>query len=135
MNRAERRKQGIKVPPPKMKHISEEAYNNAINHAYRKGYNKAFEDASNVAVFYMFAVPLLVLNNDFNEIRLKEFKGKSRIEHFFELCEKTYFQYNKESGDNALTRMCKDLEDKTGFDIAKRVFDDGNGDDSTEKTI
>lgn len=125
MNRAERRKAGVKTPTPKMKHMQEKQYRQELDNAYRKGYNRAFEDASSVAVFYMFAVPLLALNDHFNEIRLKEFKGKSRIEHFFELCEKTYFQYNKDSGDNALTKMCKDLEDKTGFDISKRLFKNG----------
>lgn len=122
MNRAERRKRGIKVPPPKMKHISEEAYNNAIDYAYRKGYSKAFEKASDLAAFYMMAVPLLVLNDHFNEIRLKQVNGKSRVENFFELCLETYDKYN--DGEDTLSRLMNDVEQKTGFKISERILDD-----------
>lgn len=120
MNRAERRKQGIKVPPPKMKHISEEAYNNAIDYAYRKGWDNAFEKASNIAVGYMLAIPLLVLHERFNEVRLKECDGKSRIEHFFDMCTEIFDEYN--SGSDTLTKLINDVEEKTGFNISERLF-------------
>ena len=122
MNRAERRKQGIKVPPPKMKHISEEAYNNAIDYAYRKGWDNAFEKASNVAVAYMMAVPLLVLNDHFNEIRLKQVNGKSRVENFFDRCVNVFDEYN--NGEDTLSRLMNDVEEKTGFKISERILDD-----------
>lgn len=122
LNRAERRKNGIKQPPPKMKHISEAAYNNAINFAYRKGYDNAFEKASNIAVAYMMAVPLLVLNDHFNEIRLKQVNGKSRVENFFDRCIDVFDEYN--DGEDTLSRLVNDVEEKTGFKISERVFDD-----------
>ena len=122
MNRAERRKRGIKVPPPKMKHISEDAYNNAIDYAYRKGWDNAFEKASNVAVAYMMAVPLLVLNDHFNEIRLKQVNGKSRVENFFDRCVNVFDEYN--NGEDTLSRLMNDVEQKTGFKISERILDD-----------
>lgn len=122
MNRAERRKRGIKVPPPNMKHISEEAYNNAIDYAYRKGWDNAFEKASNVAVAYMMAVPLLVLNDHFNEIRLKQVNGKSRVENFFDRCVDVFDEYN--NGEDTLSRLMNDVEEKTGFKISERILDD-----------
>lgn len=122
MNRAERRKRGIKVPPPKMKHISEDAYNNAIDYAYRKGYSKAFEKASDLAVVYMMAVPLLVLNDHFNEIRLKQVNGKSRVENFFDRCIDVFDEYN--DGEDTLSRLVNDVEQKTGFKISERILDD-----------
>ena len=122
MNRAERRKKGIKVPPPKMKHISEDAYNNAIDYAYRKGWDNAFEKASNVAVAYMMAVPLLVLNDHFNEIRLKQVNGKSRVENFFDRCVNVFDEYN--DGEDTLSRLMNDVEEKTGFKISERILDD-----------
>lgn len=121
MNRAERRKQGIKVPPPKMKHISEGAYENAINYAYRKGWDNAFEKASNVAVVYMMAVPLLVLNDHFNEIRLKQVNGKSRVENFFDRCVDVFDKYS--DGEDTLTRLMNDVEQKTGFKISERILE------------
>lgn len=120
MNRAERRKNGIKVPPPKMKHMTEKAYWDEINKAYRKGWDNAFEKASNIAVGYMLAIPLLVLHERFGEVRLKECGGKSRIEHFFDMCTEIFDEYN--SGSDTLTKLINDVEEKTGFNISERLF-------------
>lgn len=120
MNRAERRKQGIKQPAPKMKHITEKDYRADIDNAYRQGWDNAFLKACDMAVLYMFSVPLIVLHDHFNEIRMKEFDGVPRIEHFFDLCADSFEEYNK--CENTLTKLLTDVEEKTGFDISKRVF-------------
>ena len=120
MNRAERRKRGIAQPPPKMKHLPESQYRQDIDDAYRRGFDESFLKACDLAVMYMLAIPLIVLNDHFNEIRLKECDGVPRIEHFFDLCVDTFEEYNR--SENILTRLLSDVEDKTGFDISKRVF-------------
>ena len=119
MNRAERRKAGISQPKPKMKHLPDSVYHDHLNQAYRQGWDNAFEKASNIAVAYMLGVPLLVLNEKFGEVRLKEFEGKSRVEHFFDLCTEMFDNYN--SGDDTLERLLRDVKEKTGFDIEERV--------------
>ena len=121
MNRAERRKLGICQPPPKMKHIPEKSYQDAINRAYRQGVNVGYEKACNYAVGCMLAIPLLVLNDNFNEIRLKEFNGQSRVEHFFELCTEVFEEYN--DGEDTLERLMRDVLEKTGFDLSERIVD------------
>lgn len=131
MNRAERRRQGIKQPPPKMKHISEDAYNNAINRAYQKGIEVGFKKAIDFSVLYMFVIPLLVLGEHFGEIRLKEYQGKPRVEHFFDLCIETYEKYNTHDVEFVMGDIAKDLFEKTGFDITKRITKD----DTAKKTI
>jgi hypothetical protein len=118
MNRAERRKRGIKVPPPRMKHITQEAYDKELDKAYRKG----IDVASNFAVVYMLGVPLLVLQEKFNEVRLKEFDGKSRIEHFFDLCVEMYERYNE--GEDTLDRLMSDVKEHTGLDIVLKVINE-----------
>ena len=130
MNRAERRRQGIKQPPPKMKHISEDAYNNAINRAYQKGIEVGFKKAIDFSVLYMFVIPLLVLGEKFGEIRFKEYRDKSRVEHFFDLCAEYYEKYCTYDADVLIEQLSKDLLEKTGFDISKRLIDD-----AAKKTI
>lgn len=122
MNRAERRKQGIYQPPPKMKHISEKDFRQEIDKAYRKGWDNAFNKACDIAVLYMFGISVIVLNDHFSEIRLKEFEGTPRAEHFYDLCEQTFSRYN--DNDRTLSRLLNDVEKKTGFDISKRVFEE-----------
>ena len=82
MNRAERRKNGIRTEPPKMKHLPEKQYRDEIDRAYRKGFDQAFDTALELAVAYMFSVPLLVLHDHYKEVMRREWEGKSRIEHF-----------------------------------------------------
>ena len=122
MNRAERRKSGIYQSPPKMKHLPEKEYKEALDQAYRLGWDNAFVKACDLAVFYMFGIPILVLQEKFNEIRLKEFNGVSRTEHFFDLCADLFEEYNLD--ENTLTKLLNDVKDKTGFDISKRVFEE-----------
>ena len=121
MNRAERRKHGIKSPPAKMVRMKETDYTQRINLAYRKGYDYAFDKASNLAVAFMLSVPLLVLHESFGEIRLKEFNGKSREEHFFELCISKYEEYNDK--EDAIALLMNEVSEKTGFDIAKIIME------------
>jgi len=109
------------VPPPRMKHITQEAYDKALDKAYRNG----IDVASNFAVGFMLGVPLLVLQEKFGEIRLKEFEGKSRVEHFFDLCTEMYERYN--DGENTLEQLMNDVKEKTGFDIASKVMDKHDG--------
>lgn len=104
-----------------MKHMTEQEFERQINIAYRKGVNMGFEKASNYAVGCMLAVPLIVLHDHFNEIRRKEFAGKSRTEHFFDLCKVVYEKYN--TGDDILERLLRDVQDKTGFNISGRIID------------
>ena len=118
MNRAERRRLGISQPPPKMKHITQEAYDKALDKAYRKG----VDVGSNFATIYMLGVPLLVLQEKFNEVRLKEFDGKSRIEHFFDLCVEMYERYNE--GEDTLDRLMSDVKEHTGLDIVLKVINE-----------
>ena len=127
MNRADRRKKGIKQPRPQMTHIKTEDYNKAITNAYAKGVQDAYDKASQLSVFFMMTIPLLVLNEKFNEIRLKEFKGVSRIEHFFELCMEKFDEYN--DGQDTLARLLKDVKEQTGFDVESKVIvkDDTKG--------
>ena len=122
LNRAERRKAGVKTPPPKMKHLPEKEYKEALDQAYRLGWDNAFVKACDLAVFYMFGIPILVLQEKFNEIRLKEFNGVPRTEHFFDLCADMFEEYNLD--ENTLTKLLNDVKDKTGFDISKRVFEE-----------
>lgn len=121
MNRAERRKNGIKVPAPKMKHLPEKQYKEEIDRAYRRGFDQAFDTALELGVAYMFSVPLLVLHENFQEVMRKEWEGKSRIEHFYELCEKVYAEYNN-YGDHTITRLTQDVFEKTGFDVGGRLY-------------
>ena len=121
MNRAERRKAGLKTPPPKMKHIPESQYRKDLDDAYRRGFDESFLKACDLAVMYMFGIPLLVLNDKFNEIRLKEYDGVPRVEHFFNLCTEYFEEYNV--SDHTLSRVLKDVEDKTGFMITERVLE------------
>ena len=121
MNRAERRRQGVRQPPPRMKHLTEDAFNNAINRAYQMGVNAGYEKASNYAVCYMLAVPLLVLDESMGEIWRKEYNGKSRTEHFFDLCTEKYEEYNE--GQDTLERLMKDVCERTGLDILEKVMD------------
>ena len=120
MNRAERRKRGVSQPPPKMKHISEKDFRIELDKAYRLGWDNAFVKSCDLAVMYMLSIPLLVLNDHFNEIRLKEYDGVPRIQHFFDLCAETFEEYNEH--ENILSRILEDVETKTGFEISKRVF-------------
>ena len=120
MNRKERRARGISQPAPKMKHISEKDFMAQIDDAYRKGWDNAFVKACDLAVMYMLSIPLIVLNDHFNEIRLKEYNGVPRIEHFFDLCAETFEEYNEH--ENILSRILEDVETKTGFEISERVF-------------
>lgn len=120
MNRAERRKSKTYQPPPKMKHLTEDAFNKALHVAYQKGVDAGYEKASNYAVAYMLAVPLLVIHEKFNEVRLKEYQGHTRIEHFFDLCTDTFEEYN--DGEDTLERLMRDVLEKTGFDVGSRLY-------------
>lgn len=68
MNRSQRRKQGIKQPPPPMKHLTVDQYKKAINDAYREGYEKGLEKSTDIAFVYMMAIPLMVLQDHYKEI-------------------------------------------------------------------
>lgn len=120
MNRAERRRRGIKVSTPKMKHMTEDAYNKALDEARKNAVNKTFEKASSIAVVYMLGVPLLVLHDHFKEIMRKEWEGVPRIEHFFDLCINVFDELN--TGENQLERLLDEVKEKTGFDISERVI-------------
>lgn len=123
MNRAERRKAGVKTPPPRMKHIREEVYQKAIDDAYARGFDNgvrsAFALASEKAVYFMLCLPLLVLKKHFNDIRLKQCNGVSREQHFFDLCLETYEQYDH--GEDTLDKLMADTKEITGVDVAKKV--------------
>lgn len=123
MNRAERRKQGIKQPPAKMKHMTEFEYANQLNKAYQEGVADGYKRASNYAVVFMMCVPLIVLREKFGEIRLKDVDGESREERFFNLCLERYEDYN--NGEDTLDRLLSDVKEITGVDVSKKVIDDG----------
>lgn len=105
-----------------MIHLSEKDFRAEIDRAYRKGWDNAFVKSCDLAVMYMLSIPLLVLHDHFNEIRMKEYEGVSRVEHFFDLCAETFEEYNQH--ENTLSRVLADVERKTGFDVSKRVFSD-----------
>lgn len=117
MNRKERRKAGIKQPPPKMKHIPEQQYNMAINEAYRRGVEYGVDKSSNLSVYYMLCIAVLVLHQNFNMIRRKEPDGMSREEYFFKCCSKLFDKYNE--GENTLEWLVNDVESETGFEISR----------------
>lgn len=123
LNRAERRKQGIKTPPQKKVHLNEDAYYKALDDAFRRGFDdgvrKTFYLASQKSVYFMLCLPLLVLKEKFREVWRKEFDGVSREQHFFDLCLEVYEQYD--NGQDTLDRLLNDTKEKTGVDVAKKV--------------
>lgn len=119
MNRAERRKKGIRQPPPKMKHMTENSFNESVNLAYRKGFQEGVDKSSALSVYYMLGISLLALHDNFGDIRFKEVDGKSREERFFNHCVAIFDEYN--DGVDTLERLFEDVKRITGFDMEERV--------------
>lgn len=111
MNRAERRKKGIKT---KVRTIN-------VNVDYLESIKKKISDeATRAATEWMLCVPVMVLHDKFSEIRLKEFDGVCREEHFFDLCLDLYDSYCRDF--LTINDMADTIKEETGFDITKRFI-------------
>lgn len=93
-----------------MIHISRDQLDQIIDDASQKATVSAFE--------YMMCIPLMVLHDHIGEIRLKEYDGVCREEHFFDLCIDLYESFTMNYVK--LTDMAKEIKDATGFDVASR---------------
>lgn len=111
LNRQERRRQGIKEKP-KIIHITTD-YLDKLKQDISK-------EATQVAFQWMMCLPLMVIHDKFNEIRLKEFDGVCREEHFFDLCLELYESFNLEYV--TLNDLAKTILDETGFDVTQRFI-------------
>lgn len=86
MNRAQRRKAGIKKPEP--------TYN--LNAQQLAGMKKeATNEAVHAAFILMLAIPAMVLHDKFGQLMPKEVGGKNREERFVDMCVDLYDSYVK----------------------------------------
>lgn len=109
MNRKERRKQGIKEKP-KVIHITTDYLSQLKAEISRDATETAFE--------WMLCLPLMVLHDKFSEIRLKEFGGVCREEHFFDLLLDAYESFNNQYF--TLNDLADTIKEETGFDVVAR---------------
>lgn len=86
MNRAQRRKAGVKKPEP--------TYNMSAQQI--AGLKKeATNEAVNAAFVLMLAIPAMVLHDKFGQLMPREVGGKNREELFVDMCVDLYDSYVK----------------------------------------
>lgn len=107
MNRAERRRKGLKSEP----------VINVKSSDIQNIKNQAAKDAADLAFKLMLAIPVMVLHDKYSLLMKKVVDGKSREERFAELCLDLYDSYEK--GYVTLEDLEKCLFEEAGMKIER----------------
>ena len=106
MNRAERRKLGVK---------NKEAVINIKRADIEQIKKDARDEALEIAFKLMLAIPVKVLSENYSKITKLNVDGKSREERFADLCLDLWHDFNADKV--SLTDLEKSLNDLTGIEI------------------